>query len=334
MQSLKKSNRKINKVNSPSLEKKALKFILAGIACNSFIILLETGILPQLAQNKQIRIRDLRKHKNFSSIKSALITFEKCQIVLIENARIRFTDFGKAIYEYIGLITMLFDGYGDLMAKQKDILRGKINNPAKLIRGTSVSQSAVHLSKNTFDPIILKEFEALKFSGKICDLGCGYGRMLSKICEKTGNPGLGFDSEPNVVKDAKKIFEDSDIDIELGDITQLDGIWDDVLILIQCHVFHDFTPSNHCINIMNSYLNNFPNLKYFFFLDTVGPSADHTEILPGFDYVHALLGISPRTYEETLQMFDESQFKLVKEVAISGLPNTFLWLLSPKKRHI
>lgn len=62
----------------------------------------------------------------------------------------------------------------------------------------------------------------------------------------------------------------------------------------------------------------------------VSPSPSNNQILPGFDYVHALLGIPTRTYEETISMFKKSAFFIEKELAIPELPNTFLWILSPK----
>jgi len=153
--------------------------------------------------------------------------------------------------------------------------------------------------------------------------------MLSKICKKTGNPGLGFESEPTVVKQANKLLKNTDVTVELGNISELNGVWEDVVMLMQCHVFHDFTPEQKCIEIMNSYLTSFPNLKCFFYIDTVTPSPAHNELFPGFDYVHGLLGIPTRTYEETQEMFKNSKFKMIKEVPLD-LPNTFIWLLAPK----
>jgi hypothetical protein len=332
MQNLRKSKPKPTKKIDHSTDK-TLDFILSGIGCNCLVFLFTCGLFNRLIRNKTLNNKEIEKCPNPMAVRAALLTLEKCGVLDRKKDNFRITSFGVALSEYIGLITMLFDGYGDLMAMQKQIARKKIHKPSKLMRGTSISQSAVLLAKNTIDPVLLKEFSKLKFSGTICDLGCGYARMLSQVCEATGNPGLGFDSESKVVAQTKKLYDRSKIDIELGDICKLHGIWEDVVILMQCHVFHDFTPSKKCINIMNSFLNNFPNLKYFFYIDSVAPSADSDKILPGFDYVHGLLGISPRTHEETLEMFDQSNYSLVKEVPITGLPNTFLWVLSPNREQ-
>ncbi len=332
MRSLKRSSRKCTEETN-SLRARAIDFIAAGVGCNCLAALEESGILGRLLSNKYLSQKDIENLESPLCIQSALVTLEKCKIVESIKGSFTLTQFGRAIAEFSGLIKMLFDGYSDLMAQQSHIIKKKIKNTENLIRGASVSKAAVQLASNTFDPILVSEFSQLKFSGTICDLGCGYGQMLAKVCKASSNPGLGFDSEPEVVKQARKLFKDTNISIELGNITNLQGIWEDVVVLMQCHVFHDFTPNEKCARIMNSFLNNFPNMRYFFYLDTVSPSQDRKEILPGFDYVHGLLGIPTRNYEETMKMFASSNYTVVKEQPIENLPNTFLWVLSPKPRN-
>ncbi len=312
-----------------SLDRKSLEFIAAGIACNCFVTLAESGLLNTLVDTKHLSKKDIEKSTNPILVKSALMTLEKCQIVQMSKDGYKITKFGANISKFSGLISMLFTGYGNLMAHQDQIVKKKATNSNSFIRSEAVSKAAVQLAANTFDPILIQEFTHLKFSGTICDLGCGYGRMLSQICEIHGNSGLGFECDRKVVKQAKKQFKDTNIAIEHGNIIKLQGIWEDVVVLMQCHVFHDFTPNKACIKLMNSFLKNFPNLRYFFYLDTVAPSDD--EFLPGFDYVHGLLGIQTRTYEETQQMFDESAYEVLKEIKIEGLPNSYLWILAPKQ---
>ena len=53
---------------------------------------------------------------------------------------------------------------------------------------------------------------------------------------------------------------------------------------------------------------------------------------PGFDYVHGLQGVSPRTYEETINVFTKSQFSVRKEIAVPHMPNMFIWVLEASKK--
>lgn len=327
------SSKKIvhSEVNEKFLDQQAIDYINAGVGCNCLVVLFETGLLASLIKNRHVSEEDLHFYGDPVCLKSALITLEKSGVVKNLENGFEITELGKALANNIGLVTIFFDGYGKLISEQVQIIHDKIRKKNRLIRGDVVSKSATLISRGKIDLVISREVSLLKLAGTICDLGCGCATMLSKICNATGNPGLGFDSEVSVVRDARKRFKNINLTVEVADITRLQGIWEDVVILMQFHVFHDFTPNEKCLEIMNSYLSNFPNLKCFFYMDTVTPSPLKNQILPGFDYVHGLLGIQTRTYEETLEMFSQSAYRMVKEVPLS-LPNTFLWLLVPKKR--
>ncbi|MBS0629623.1 MAG: class I SAM-dependent methyltransferase [Verrucomicrobia bacterium] len=307
-----------------------IDFITIGVGCNCLVALQRAGVLNSLVQHKSLTIKEINGFENSSAIYSALMTLRNAKVVKFVKDNFKLTKLGiQLATKYIGLITMIFDGYGSLISNQSQIINKKSLDPELLIRGPIVSNSAVELAKCQFDPILSKEFSKLTFSGTICDLGCGYGHTLSLLCRITGNPGLGFDCQKEVVAGAKKMYKGTNIEIRQMDITQIKDVWEDVVILMQTHVFHDFYSNNECVKLLNSYLKNFPNLKYFFYLDTVAASPDSDEILPGFDYVHGLLGIKTRTYSETIAMFEKSNYVIQKEVKINDMPNTYLWILRP-----
>ena len=329
MQNLLKQKKKSN--THQNLKNEALNFITIGIGCNCLVALSEAGVLAKLLENRLITAKSIAHLENPTSIKSALVTLEKCNVVKCSAGSFKITHFGRILAEYIGLIKIFFDGYSGLVANQSSIVKKKMSGLAKLVNWPAVSESSIWISEKTVIPALFNEFKNLQFSGTICDLGCGHGVTLSKVCTKFGKSGLGFESNHQTVSQARKQLRNNHIAIERADVTNLKGVWEDIVILMQCLVFHDFNPSKSCVKIINSYLDNFPNLKYFFYVDMVAPSNAKDEILPGFDYVHGLLGVSPRTYEETIQMFEQSKYNLVKEVPIKDLPNTYLWLLSPKR---
>lgn len=324
--------KKVNLRIEEESKRKALDFISAGVGCNCLVALYEAGILEQLLKNGSIDKTDIETCNNPICIKSALITLEKCDIIEKNLDLFKITEFGRVLSEYIGLITIFFDGYGILVANQAQIIQNKCSSLENLVKWPVVAKSSIYISEKTVDLVIIRELMNLKLSGTICDLGCGCGIMLSKICKTTGNPGLGFESNPSTVNEAQGQLADN-ITVEVADIINLQGVWKDVVCLIQAFVFHDFTPDNNCIDIMNSYLESFPNLKCFFYIDIMTPSDAKNELFPGFDYVHGLLGTPTRTYEETINMFDQSKYKVLKEVGIPDLPNTFLWILSPQGRN-
>lgn len=306
---------------------KALDFITAGVACNCLTALYEAGLIDKLSRRDYLKKSEILKSSNPLCLQTAVVTLEKAGIFREEGNSFHLTTLGRESLEYLGLITIFFDGYGKLVANQSEIVKKRPKHVFKLIRGESVSRASRFISDKTTHPVILNVFSHLKFKGTICDLGCGYGDLLAKINRKTGYPGLGFESQPEVVKRANSKIT-KNVVIERANITSLSGIWEDVVILMQSFVFHDFNPANYCAKLINSYLKNFPNLKYFFYADIVSPSHSHPDIFPGFDYVHGLLGTQTRTYEETLKMFSLTKFHIMKEIKIDKLPNTYLWILA------
>lgn len=322
---------KNNSNKASVLKKQALDFISAGVGCNCLIALHEAGVLEELLKNGYINAAEIENYGNAICLRSALVTLERCKILTKNGNNFEITPFGRTLLEYLGLITIFFDGYMMLISHQAQIAKNKKINHDKLINWPAIAKSSTYISEKMVTPIIIQELSKLRISGTICDLGCGCGTMLSKICESTRNSGLGFESASQTVKEANQ-YCSSNVTIEVEDITAIQGIWEDVVVLIQAFVFHDFYPKDACTSLMDSYLNNFPNLRYFLYIDIVSPSKASNQLFPGFDYVHGLLGAPTRTYEETLDMLFQSNYKILKEVTIPFLPNTFLWILSPKKK--
>lgn len=268
---------------------------------------------------------------NHVAANSALVTLEKTGVVEKSLDEFRLTDLGYALGDYIGLITMLFDGYGSLVSEQKKIAKNQIKAPFKLLRIDAITESSIQFGKNTVDPLVSMIFSRIQTKGTICDLGCGLGTRLAWLCQDTGNPGLGIENDENTVHAARRKFKkEKAISFEKGDIAKLDGVWEDVTVVMQYFVFHDFVKQKECGSILNSYIKNFPNLKCFIYVDVVAPSDTKNQIMPGYDYVHGLLGISTPTYEDTIKLFEQSDYSIIEELAVPDLPNTFAWLLAPK----
>lgn len=317
------------------LKKEAIQFISSGISCNCLVLLKELGLLDFLLKGNSLDHAALSNPElcsNYTAAYSAIATLEKTGVIEKSLGKFSLTDLGYSLGEYIGLITMLFDGYGQLMAAQKKIARNQIKLPFKLMSIDAITESSIHFGKNTVDPLIAKVFERIQTKGTICDLGCGLGTRLAWLCQTTGNPGLGFENDDKAVQTSRKKFKKEKlISFEKGDIAKLDGVWEDVTVVMQYFVFHDFVKKKECISILNSYLHNFPNLKCFIYVDIVAPSDAKNQMMPGYDYVHGLLGISTPTYEDTMALFEQSNYSVMEEIPVPDLPNTFAWLLCPKQ---
>lgn len=316
-------------------EKSALGFIANGIACNCLVLLETMGILDFLAQGHSVDISMLHRPDFCShpvAAESAFLTLEKTGVLEETFGKYSLTELGDSLVEYIGLITMLFEGYGSLMAAQGEIGAHPEKKCGHLMNGKSIAEASILFGKKSVDPLVSHLVKQLQVKGTLCDLGCGVGTRLRWLCEETGNPGLGFENDPGAIALARKTYgEDGQVSIESEDITRLQGVWEDVTVLMQYFVFHDFACTPLWLSTMNAYLDHFPNLSYFIYVDVVAPSETKNELMPGYDYVHGLLGIETPTYEEMRELFDQSKFAVMQERAVPHLPNTFLWVLTPQR---
>jgi len=299
---------------------KALSFISSGVACFALIFLDRLGILDKLIKFGKVNKKQLSSSKDDLIIETSFLELEINGIIKNEDTFYELTPLGIEVVHYSGLIHYIYNGYCNVLSNPKEKI--KINHTS-VIRGSNL------LGEEFIDKVILKELSRLSISGTICDLGCGDGRRLLKICKSFKCNGLGFELEYSSLKYTKGQVHKS-VQICEADITKLHGIWNDVGVLIQVMVMHDFTSENACRTTINSFMHHFPNIKFFLYCDIVAPSRSLRTQLPGFDYIHSLLGIKTRTYEETIKLFKKTKFQITKEIPIIKMPNTFLWVLTPK----
>ena len=263
------------------------------------------------------------------AINSALLSLCLCNVLIKEKVKIfPYVFLGHELINHIGLITMVFDGYGELMSNGIDIASGKIKNPEKLPRGASIAAASIQFGEKA-DPVILDVIKNLGLKGAICDIGCGSAHRLIDLCKATSLPGLGLDTSHEAVMIARKAAKKFPlINIEHANAFHLKGVWENVELLMQCFMTHDLFPDEEFIKSLGSYRSNFPNLKYLLILDIVAPEDTLNSHMPAYDYVHGLLGIETRQYARYTSLFTKSGYKIIKEISID-MPNTYLWILMP-----
>lgn len=310
--------------------KPCLSFISAGIGCHALTIIEKLGILSHLVNQgffSEEELEDPKKFNNPLAIKTACSTLCMCHVLSKKGKIYTLTELGIQLTENIGLITMLFEGYGELLAKSSSIALGHVLFPEKLMKGAEIAFGSIQFGEETVDPFIIEIIQKLNITGRICDLGCGSAHRLKKVCQALSLPGLGLDSHPDAIKMAIDLTKDFHlINIEQADVTNLLNTWDDVEVIMQSFMTHDIVPAIQCVKVLNSYKKNFPNLKYFIIVDIVAPDDHSFSHMPGYDYVHGLLGIETRNYKNTIQTFTDASYEIVDEIILS-IPNSYIWVL-------
>lgn len=306
----------------------AYKFISTGFACYAIALLDKLGFIDILLNKGSLSQATLKNVPNQTAIEAALLTLTMNDILKKSGKNYLLTAFGSKIIHQRGFITLFYDGYRFILANQNERAANKrVGNldPKAIVR------ASILLSDNTIDQLVVDIIKDLQIKGTICDLGCGDATRLIDLCRLTGTKGIGIEASAAAIKLAKTHLNGKkSIIMKKADITDVKGCFPDVELLMQFSVMHDITPTAHCRKVIDSYRKNFPHMKYFLYVDHLRSSPALNTQIPGFDYIHGLLGIHTRTYEETIEMFKSSSFEIHLEKEVKGLPNTFLWLLQPR----
>lgn len=324
---MKKSTEDLDLVNLTPLT-----FTAIGLACHAFCLIKYAGILKVLQNQKGFRGIRLKNYRNPHLLKAALATLVGAKVLSLTDSTYTLTELGEELTKNMGIIMIPFVGYRKLLAKQFELLQKPTSWKDSEIDYPAIALASIDFGLNTLDPLLLDILKRLKPKGTICDLGCGTGEKLARICKTLNVSGLGIEKNAQVIKKSKRFTRNhSQIEIIQGDVLKLKGIWEDVEIAIISQVYHDIHPSNRCVKFLKSLSYHFPRLRCLIVVDMVSLSENFLSIMPGFDYVHGLQGITPRSYEETIETFAKADFKIFKETAIPNMPNTFIWVIKKNK---
>ena len=307
-----------------------IHFISAGVCCHAIALLDRLGIIDKILA-KEFSLQSIKSLYNPVVIQSAISTLEVNNIIKIQDEKICFTDFGLEIISHRGSIGLIYDGYRHILSNQLQIYTDQINNKNNLIDSEAIVTASVSFGKSHIDHLIQELVNDLPIEGTICDFGCGDGSRLAAICELKKCKGLGLEISKEAYEIACDKNDPAQLSFILGNTAEISFVRNDVSLLMQYFCMHDIVPTSKCIEVIRSFYKCFPKFNHFIFVDVVAPSQTIPSQLPGFDYVHSLLDISARNYEETIAMFQECDLQITKEIAVPGLPNTFIWLLTPSR---
>lgn len=309
----------------------ALNFISTGVGCFALTLVHRVGIVNSLLENghfNEEELEDREKFKNLTAIKGALLSLCVCHVLARKGNKYFLTHLGMQLIDHIGLVTILFDGYSEMLAKGVSIAFNQIRQPEKYINGSTVALSSIQFGEK-IDPLVAEVVKELGIEGTLCDIGCGSANRLLKLCQATSLPGLGLESNYEAIAIARRAVEKHPhLHIEYGNAIKLWGVWEEVQLLMQCFMTHDIFPDDQFVESLSSYRKNFPKLEYFLVVDIVAPEDSLKSHMPGYDYVHGLLGIETRKYERFTSLFLQAGYKIIREIS-AEMPNTYLWVLRP-----
>ncbi|HCJ82998.1 MAG TPA: hypothetical protein DHV52_01495, partial [Parachlamydiales bacterium] len=145
----------------------------------------------------------------------------------------------------------------------------------------------------------------------------------------TQTTGLGIDFSEGAILEAlaQPQTQKKKVKFEKADVIKLNEQMPDVDIFMQAFLSHHFLPDSLCCEVFQHYKEIFPSARYCLLLDTIDEEQDYLgpEIFyPGFEYIHSLRGVKPRSYSKIIELFDIAGFSIEKEVKLP-IPNSYFW---------
>lgn len=318
---------------------RALSFIEIGVACNAITVLSQSGIIKKLLLTGFFKTSELNKFKDKKRIliESVLKTLCNVEILSQKDNSYILSDLGYEICHSLPLINMLFVGYGNLFSKQNKIFSEIEMSSYYDLDNKAISDGCSGIPVADLENELHNFIQREAPHGLICDLGCGTGQRIIGLNKSLGVRCLGIDlCEASIEEANKSTIGNPLVSFLVADVKNLNHIWEEVEILIQCFMTHDISPKQTLLDTFFSYKNAFPNMKYFIILDVFSPdsSEKNKKFAPGFDYIHGLQGISTRNHDDTVNLFAEAGFKIELDIRSKTFPNTCLWVLrSPIKSN-
>ncbi|EIF8947217.1 class I SAM-dependent methyltransferase [Vibrio cholerae] len=222
-----------------------------------------------------------------------------------------------------------FFAYRELLSQQIEV----VDSRKKEIPydGASVAKYSAQIGSIYVDPYLDSILEELSLTGKICDMGCGAGVRLLRICKKNRLQGLGMDIDFDAIEVAlknKKLTNNNDVDFICQDITKIKTGSPDIEAMLFTFFTHHIQCDDILASMLQEYKDYFINLKYIIIFDTVSDSNNLSEdkiFSSGFDYIHRIQGLIPRTREDYYNVFDKAELAVEKEISLP-VDNSFIWV--------
>lgn len=328
-------------MTSPAHSSAAGRCFSDALLAHAVVLGSRIGILDEIAAGR-VTIGDAPPAGASSRghlIDAVIRTLWASDAATIEDAsgKVVLTDLGEELYRERDIFVLWLDSYSDLMGYWLQSDATVLPDFGKVVKGDTVAIASAAVGNRYLDDDVLALFGDLKPRGTLCDIGCGNARRLIRLCKEFGLNGIGIDisegalqaAEPHVTEARRSGLEAR---VEHGDATRLQGSYPDVSIVMQTFMTHHIMPDNFCESVLRTYPITFPNAEYFLFFDTTtSEEKPHAQLFaPGFDYIHRLQGLRPRTRSEILSVFEDARFELLKEV-ILRVPNSYAWVLKARR---
>lgn len=289
------------------------------------------GVFDHFDTNGNIEEKRLREIyiKKPSHIDAIIKSLENGNIISVKSGICTLNVNVGKIKNKLSIFNLWIHSYRDLLSIQEQTF----DKDLEVIPydGGSVAKYSAEIGAHLVDKTLEEIFDKINISGTICDMGCGAGLRLINICRNLRINGIGMDIDANAINLANKNAEELQVNyvkFNKIDVTNINEIYHEVKAITFTFFTHHVIPNKRLSDLFLNYKVIFPDLKYMIVFDTVTSEDKNTKsdiFANGFDYIHRLQGIMPRTRKDYLSIFKDSNLSIINEIKLE-VDNSYVWI--------
>ncbi|GAA1701172.1 class I SAM-dependent methyltransferase [Streptomyces yatensis] len=315
----------------------------SSVAVSALSAAVELGLLDDLKDRGEIRFDDRQEGADRidpAVVRGILLPLEWAGIVELDDRSARPGPGFEAAYLDRGYFYWLAGGNGELTSRAPHVALERNRHGEfyhRDMRAVAVSSRMIGdvEVELRFDKILADQPPRA-----VCDLGCGSGQRLIRIAgNHPGVRGVGVDIAPAAVELSGASFAEAGmadrISVHHGDVHALPQLPEFAGIDTVTCVFmgHDFWPYDKCVTVLRRIREVFPDVERFLLCDVVrsevAPGPQTPIFTLGFEFAHALMGVTLPTRSEWMAAFDASGWECEAVQEFNRPPGGLLFELRP-----
>ncbi|KAI1745023.1 methyltransferase MppJ [Xylaria scruposa] len=308
----------------------------------------ELGILDELREKKRLNVEEYSsKHDlHLLSIQGLVTVLVTVKVLARDQNEIVAGNLFEEAYQAKSLFHWMNLGQGNLFPRMQYILRNGNREGEYYTRDpAAISYACRDINAQYVDPTFWAAMDSLNYTfSEVVDLGCGSGGRLMQILDRYPKvKGLGID----IAAPSTKVAQDEAADhgygnrlaFSEGDVLKLSYRDEFANVdLLNCFLMgHDFWPRENCIDTLRRIRESFPKARRFLLGDATrfvlhgGDSkyglteADIPVFTLGFEFAHAMMGVTIPSLDDWDGVFAEGGWRCVKRHLTDSRPP--LWVI-------
>ncbi|KAJ2974764.1 hypothetical protein NQ176_g5883 [Zarea fungicola] len=336
-------------MSSQTPEKKAVaKIYNSALAAPSIGAAWEIGLFDELRQKSRLNPDEFAKANDLdvASIQGMVIALASVDVLKLEGNEIAAGSLFDETYHSKSLFHWITLGSGDVFTRMQYHIQNKHRKGDYYARDpAAISYACRDINEQYIDSTWWAAIDGVDFKfSTVVDLGCGSGGRLMQILQRHPDVnGIGVDIAVPSMKVAEQETVEKGLASRLsfseGDVLKLSykEEYAKVDLITSFMMGHDFWPLENCVATLQRLREAFPNARRFFLGDATrfvmhggDPKYGITEAnVPvfnlGFEFIHALMGVTIPSMDDWDKAFARSGWRLVKKHLADVAPP--LWVI-------